>query len=116
MSTFDHRFKSKGIDYTTPDKLFLPLQEEFNFQMDVAASPHNTKCDRYFTEEDNALEQEWSEMNWCNPPYGSGLPKWVRKAHAEKLKGRTTVMLLPIRSNTKYWREHILHGNVITRS
>jgi hypothetical protein len=41
---------------------------EFHFTIDVAASPEDTKCTRYYTIHDNGLTQDWSgEVCWCNP-------------------------------------------------
>lgn len=67
---------------TTPE-LFDPLHERFRFTLDVAAAPHNAKCDRYYTREDDGLSQSWTgERVWCNPPY-SNIGEWVRAAWAQ---------------------------------
>ena len=45
------------------------------FTVDVAAAPHNTKCERFYTAEQDGLAQSWAgETVWCNPPYSSILP------------------------------------------
>ncbi len=116
MSTFDTRFKSKGVEYTTPDKLFQPLNDEFNFKLDAASSPQNKKCSLFYTEYDDGLACPWVTSTWCNPPYGQQLPKWARKGYTEHHeRGITVVMLLPIRSNTKYWRDYIHYGKAEIR-
>jgi phage N-6-adenine-methyltransferase len=67
---------------TTPE-MFAALHERFRFTLDVAASPHNAKCKRYFTRQDDGLAQSWSgERVWCNPPY-SDIGAWVAKAWNE---------------------------------
>jgi hypothetical protein len=40
-------------DRATPHHLFAPLESEFAFTLDVAASHDNAKCNRYFTIDDD---------------------------------------------------------------
>lgn len=68
----DLMFSSKKPDWETPQAFFDDLDKEFHFTLDAAASAGNAKCERYFTEQDNALNKEWSESTYCNPPYGRG--------------------------------------------
>jgi len=78
------------------------------FTLDVAAAPHNAKCERFFTREDNGLEQSWAgERVWCNPPY-SNLGGWVGKAWAEWQSATSITMLLPAnRTEQKWWQEMV---------
>ena len=43
----------------TPQKLFDELNNEFHFTLDACATAENAKCEKYFTEKDNALIQDW---------------------------------------------------------
>jgi len=43
-----------------------------------------------------------------NPPYGSEIKNWVKKAHDEASKGATVVGLIPSRTDTKYWHKYII--------
>ncbi len=65
--------------------------------LDVAAADWNHKCDRYFTEEDDALKQDWSaKAVWCNPPYTATIiESFVRKALDAAQHGTTTFCLVP---------------------
>ena len=47
------------------------------------------------------------ETVWCNPPYGREIGKWVEKAYNESLAGVTVVMLLPARTDTKWFHDYI---------
>lgn len=68
----------------TPREFFEPLDDRFGFNLDVAALPHNAKCKRYFTPEDNGLEQSWaSAIVWCNPPY-SDIASWEGVGRVER--------------------------------
>lgn len=80
---------SGPANWRTPPDFFEKLHAEFGFTLDAAASDENAllgrdcgyagdHCDehqcwtvgRYFTEEDDAISQDWTgERVWCNPPY-----------------------------------------------
>lgn len=47
------------------------------------------------------------ERVWCNPPYGREIGKWVEKAYDESLKGAMVVMLLPARTDTRWFHDYI---------
>lgn len=104
-------FSSAKKDWRTPKKLFEELSKEFDFTLDVAASVENAKCKRFFTEKENALLQSWNTEGdvFCNPPYGRELGKWVEKARNESERHNiNVVVLIPARTDTKYFHEHIL--------
>ena len=93
---------------THPDN-FNQWDERFGgFTLDVAAAPHNTKCEKFFTRADNGLEQSWAgERVWCNPPY-SGLSDWLHKAWEQYPATKGIVMLLPAnRVEQKWWQEYV---------
>lgn len=109
-------FSSATDEWETPQDLFHELNAQWRFDVDVAATSANTKCSRYFspTEEFGAwrtdgLAQRWEGTCWCNPPYGREIGKWIAKACAEAIGGyATTVMLLPSRTDTRWWHEYVL--------
>lgn len=100
-------FSSKTDMWATPQGLFDQLNEEFHFTVDVCAIPENAKCEKFFTPEINGLKQEWEGVCWCNPPYGREIGKWVEKAYIASTFGATVVMLLPARTDTKWFHEYI---------
>lgn len=68
--------------WRTPDYLFKWLSDLYGpFTIDCAASEQNTMCERYFTEEMNALKQivNFGEMCFLNPPFNNIKPfiEWV---------------------------------------
>ena len=65
--------------------------------LDVAAADWNHKCERYFTQEDDALKLDWdAKAAWCNPPYTAAIiESFVRKAVDSAKHGTTTFCLLP---------------------
>ena len=102
-------FTSNKNYWETPQDLFDKLHAEYNFTLDAAATDENAKLDNYYTEEDNALEQKWEGRVFVNPPYGREIKRWVKKAYKESLEpyNECVVMLIPSRTDTIYWHEHI---------
>lgn len=102
----DLMFSSATDLWATPQSFFDVLNTEFGFELDVCALPENAKCKKYYTPEDNGLVQPWEGACWCNPPYGREIGKWVQKA-AESVRNATVVMLLPARTDTKWFHRYI---------
>ena len=61
--------------------------------------------------EEDGLSKSWkNEVVFVNPHYGN-IGKWVKKAYEEsKINGASVVMLIPSRTDTKYWHDYI-EGN-----
>lgn len=108
---WDTLFSSKREDWETPPEIFQPLNQEFHFTLDAAASHQNAKAEHYFTT--RSLEESWAFGGsvWLNPPYGRGIGRWVRKASEEARLGSTVVCLLPARTCTKWWHDYIWDRN-----
>jgi phage N-6-adenine-methyltransferase len=100
-------FTSLKGDWSTPQELFDELNEEFQFTLDACADESNYKCERYFTKEDDGLIRKWDGIVWINPPYGRGIGEWIKKAYYESLSGATVVMLLPARTDTKWFHDYV---------
>ncbi len=98
-------------DRATTPETFAPLNERYRFSIDVAAAAHNTKCDRYFTADDDGLAQPWDgERVWCNPPY-SDIASWVEKAWweiTEEGGAELVVMLLPANRTEQTWWQRMV--------
>jgi phage N-6-adenine-methyltransferase len=100
-------FSSQTNDWHTPNELFDSLNAEFGFETDLAATAENTKCKKFFTIEDNALEQVWRGVCFLNPPYGREIKHFVKKAWESSRGGATVVLLIPARTDTSYWHNYI---------
>lgn len=103
-------FSTERDDWRTPQDFFDKLDNEFHFTLDACASESNYKCENYYTVEDDGLSQDWSgQVVFCNPPYGrSETGKWVKKGYEEGMKHNTTVvMLVPARTDTKWFHDYI---------
>jgi len=104
---------SKAFDeWSTPSDLFADLNEEFHFTLDAAASRENCKVSNYLGPDhilpgcQDALGCDWQGVVWLNPPY-SKCREFIAKAATEARKGCTVVCLVPSRTDTRWWHEHV---------
>lgn len=96
-------FSHNSNEWETPNDLFNELDDEFHFVLDVCATEYNHKCPEYFTPEIDGLSQPWRGVTvWCNPPY-SNIKEWAKKCSEHK---GTAVMLVPARTDTKWFHEY----------
>lgn len=120
-------FSSNTGEWETPQEEYDELNEQYRFNLDPCATDENAKCENYFTKEQDGLSQDWKVVDYnpeykspyrhikgrvfCNPPYGRGtIAKWVKKAREEVENGNAelVVMLLPARTDTKWFHEDVL--------
>lgn len=107
--------KAKTVNWGTPPALYMALDCEFGFTIDVAADPTMAKHVRYVTKDRDALAVPWSgEVVFCNPPYGRGLDRWMEKAFTEASEfGALVVMLVPARTGNRWFHRYALpHAEV----
>ena len=107
-------FSSNKQDWATPDDLYKKLNRIYSFDLDVAATRENARCERYFTPADDGLEQSWEGARvWCNPPYGREIKSWIAKANAEAERADFIVMLVPARTDTAWWHTALTQARVV---
>lgn len=105
-------YSSQTDDWATPDDLFAELNDFIGpFELDPCASADNAKCDRYYTIEQNGLDQSWDDYGrvWLNPPYGRDIGNWLDKANDCK---QPLAALLPVRTCTQWFHEHCAYWPV----
>jgi len=105
-------FSSETDLWETPQDFFDKYNAVHGFDLDVCALPENAKCKKYFTPEMDGLKQEWTGVVWCNPPYGRQIKHWIKKAYESSLKGAKVVMLIPARTDTAYWHDYVMKGEI----
>ena len=111
MNTKLH-FSCNRQDWATPWDFFQAQEALYGpFDLDVCALPHNAKCAKFFTPEDDALSKPWHGVCWMNPPYGRGVTAlWVEKAFYEAViahNATRVVCLLPASTSTGWWHDFI---------
>lgn len=105
-------FSSNSEDWETPQDFFDKLNEKYGFELDVCATSANSKCDKYFTKEQDGLKQEWEGVCWMNPPYGRQIKLWMKKAYESSLQGAIVVCLVPSRTDTAWWHDYAMKGDI----
>ena len=106
-------FSSYRMDWETPIEFFNKYDDIYKFTLDVCCLPETAKCNRFFTPTDDGLTQDWSkDVCWMNPPYGRSIGLWIKKAYEESLKGAIVVCLLPSRTDTNWWWNYCMKGQI----
>ena len=98
-------FKSQSVDWATPKAVYDELNKEFAFNFDP--------CPLGGVVFMNGLEMNWGTSTFCNPPYGREIGKWTKKAVEEAEKGKTIVLLIPSRTDTRWWQDDIMKATEI---
>lgn len=105
-------FSSATDLWSTPQDFFDKLNAAYGFTLDACALPENAKCERYYTREQDGLKQPWNGVVWCNPPYGRGIGAWLKKGYESAKAGATVVMLIPSRTDTRWWHDYAMKGQI----
>jgi len=108
VSSTAHNTPGASDAWGTPQSLFDLLDSRWGFVLDAAASASNAKCERFYTEDDDALSLSWRVDDglapvFVNPPYGRAVGLWVEKAFKESRQGLVVCMLIFCRTDTKWW-------------
>lgn len=104
-------FSHDSDEWSTPQAFYDLLNAEFNFTLDPCATAENAKCTAYLTKKMDGLLCGWNANNtvFVNPPYGN-IKAWVQKCYEEAQKGATVVLLIPSRTDTRYWHKWIMRA------
>lgn len=89
-------------DWRTPKAFYQALNAEFNFVYDPCPSNHKN----------DGLFLDWDGPAFINPPF-KGIEKWVKKAYEESQLGKIMVMLIPSRTDTRWWHDYCMKADEI---
>ena len=99
---------SQSVEWSTPPRLFSFLNARFSFTLDPCCTRENATCAEFYTVEDDGLSHSWKGHSvFMNPPYGRHIGEWCAKARDEAEKGALVVGLLPARTDTAWWKDHV---------
>jgi site-specific DNA-methyltransferase (adenine-specific) len=103
VKKFKGLMTSLSPHWATPKWLYEELDKEFNFDYDPCPlnSTHNT------------LLECWGRVNFINPPYGRFIGEWIKKSYEVAQGGATCVLLIPSRTDTKWWHDYIMKADEI---
>lgn len=115
-----YSYEKKDNTYLTPPELIdkalqilaLEKQQKLTekFDCDVCCSNENIPAVNYFKNGvKDGLIESWYSYNYCNPPFDE-CKKWVQKAYGEQQQGKTSILLIPVRTETAYFHDYILHN------
>ncbi|EJM7589542.1 phage N-6-adenine-methyltransferase [Citrobacter freundii] len=122
-----HELKEVGDQWRTPDLLFWGINALFGpLVLDLFADDDNAKCPAWYTAEDNALTQDWSERlaelggaGYGNPPYSrsqyhekqaiTGMTHIMNYAATQREKGGRYVFLIKAAPSETWWPEDADH-------
>ena len=105
--------------WQTPKPIYDKLNEEFNFDIDVACDRNDCLCEKGFCIDEgcDALEMDWKQHGtsfFMNPPYSRGnIDRFCKKAYEESRWGHTVVGLLRCDMSTIYFHDYILKAHEI---
>ena len=96
--------------WATPWPLVEKLADEFGpFDLDPCAEHHTAKADRYYTMDEDGLQQPWVGRVFVNPPYSNPGPWCLRARQAVDVgEAEVVVMLLPAAVDTRWFHQLVL--------
>jgi len=122
-----HELKEVGDQWRTPENIFWGINAMFGpLVLDLFSDGENSKCEAYYTAEDNALTKDWSarleELNGAafgNPPYSrasqheeqyiTGMRYIMQHASAMREKGGRYVFLIKAATSEVWWPKDADH-------
>ncbi len=89
-------FSSASTHWSTPSNLYATLDAEFHFNDDPCPLGG-----------EGGLDRPWGTRTFCNPPYGRVIGEWILKGWEESRLGKLVVLLIPSRTDTRWWHGYI---------
>ena len=90
-------FSSATDHWSTPKDVYDALDAEFHFDFD----PCPLHCGL------DGIGAAWGKSNFVNPPY-SEIKIWVEECYRHFILGDTVVMLIPSRTDTRWWHDYVM--------
>ena len=88
--------------WSAPAELYESLDMEFGFTLDPCPLGAIS----------GGLDLDWTGVVYVNPPYGRDVGKWVRKGWESSQLGAIVVMLLPSRTDTRWFHDYCVKGEI----
>lgn len=109
MSGRGYMLRSGRNDWRTPDEILALVRKALGGQIDLdpcAASDFTGFALQNYAIEDDGLDRAWWGRVYVNPPFGA-LDEWAKKCAEEGQQGCEILLLLPARTDTRYWHQYI---------
>lgn len=112
-SKYVGKMESISQEHGTPDEIWIPLNKEFNFKVDLCASDENHLLPKYYTKENSVFDKEITETSYANIEFKRA-KKFIKYFHNQSKKhGSTIVILCTVKSNTDWWEDYAMTGKEI---
>jgi site-specific DNA-methyltransferase (adenine-specific) len=103
---------SRDQTWQTPADLLAAIlqaagREAFDLDPCSPSSDGPVPAALHWTEVDDGLARSWQGLVFVNPPYSRALPQWVAKCKEEGERGATVIGLVPSRTDTRWWHDHV---------
>jgi hypothetical protein len=89
-------------DWCTPPCVLERVRRVGPIALDPSTSPANP-CGAEACYSLHGLDLPWWGLAYVNPEYGRALPRWAEKAVQEAQRGVEIIMLVPSRTDTRWW-------------
>ena len=96
-------FSKTTDEWSTLADVYAALHEEFRFVDDPCPISGNGN---------SGLMREWKSPCFVNPPY-SDIRSWIEKAMLEHKAGKIVVLLVPSRTDTRWWHDCAMQASEI---
>jgi len=116
MTDLKVHFSSETDLWSTPQDFFDRLDAEFGFTLDACATLENAKCADFISPEQDGLKTPWTGRGgsvFVNPPYGRSIGAWVQKAYYTFRLGALVAMLVPARTDTRWWQDYVMQATEV---
>lgn len=105
--------KSKSQTHITPDIVFNYIEDVYGITKDQLYDPCPAdtpyKAPIFF----NGLYGSWNDYNFINPPFEiETLTAFVFKAIEQSFEGRTTIALLPAKTDQRWFHDYIKYRDI----
>lgn len=107
--------QAKAVDWRTPYELIDLVRRFAPVVLDPSADKdpvhHFARVNLDGSDGRDGLRTPWTGhggLVYCNPPYGAALADWTRKAALEAKKGAELILLVPVRTDTRWWQENLV--------
>lgn len=99
-----------GDTWCTPDSLFLPLHDEFTFEVDLCASEDNAKCDAWTADITRFVKSDFDfASHWINPPYSRGnINECMAAVVNLNNHGKHIVALTRFDPSARWFQQHVI--------
>jgi DNA N-6-adenine-methyltransferase (Dam) len=109
-----YMLRSARGDWRTPPEIVALVRDVFGGTIDLdpcsPAVPEQMIAATNYS--GGGLDPGWTGRVYVNPPFGA-LADWTAKAAREARQGAEIVFLLPARTDTAYWHEHVATAQAV---